>query len=118
MTIANWLRYVHIALHSDVITCVRVNNVEREVVYTGKGCKLLKVPTSNGTFTFISQNPESGTEWAQHAKEGKKVTQVKRGNKYYGVIVNDDVFRYTKKGETPLWMGTLVPILELEQEVV
>jgi hypothetical protein len=44
--------------------------------------------------TGIEQNPETGSRWAQLAREGKKVMQFLRNGRYLAVVVDRQVFTY------------------------
>ena len=44
--------------------------------------------------TGIEQNPETGSRWAQLAREGKKVMQFLRNGRYAAVVVDGQVFTY------------------------
>ena len=46
----------------------------------------------------IEQNPETGSRWAQLAREGKKVMQFLRNGRYVAVVVDGQVFTYDSKG--------------------
>lgn len=46
----------------------------------------------------IEQNPETGSRWAQLAREGKKVMQFLRNGRYAAVVVDGQVFTYDSKG--------------------
>lgn len=100
-----WLGDVHEALHnSKDLVRVAINGKIREIKSLSGGLRSMVV----GGFTFIMQNPEKDTMWGKFAREGKMVTQVKRGNKWFGVIVNHEVLKYQGYGKDPIVIGDLV----------
>ena len=46
----------------------------------------------------LEQNPETGSRWAQMAREGKKVMQFLSGGKYLAVVVDGKVITYGERG--------------------
>ncbi len=93
--VLKWVRNVHDAIHRDGRKFVIINGKEHPVQLSlGKKLPYIKV----GAFMFIKQNPNKTSEWALKAREGVRVTQVLRDNKYYGVIVGKKIFKYGEGG--------------------
>lgn len=103
-----WLKEVQVALHDKELANASIDGKLREIRTFHDGIKSVKV----GEFTFITQNPAKTTEWAKSAREGKKVTQVKKGDAWYGVIVDDKVMRYQGHGKEPIVVGYLPTVEE------
>lgn len=98
-----WLGEVQEGLHGGNEGGIIVNKELCQINTYGNGVKAISV----GEFTFITQNPSKDTQWAKLAREGKKVTQVKQGDKWYGVIVDDEVLKYEGWGKEPTVIGKL-----------
>ena len=105
--VAPWLFNIHKGLHSSRETSKTLRLHARgkwhETKPAGRGCWLVDV----GDFRFITQNPATSSKWAEKAREGKQVTQVLRAGKYYGVIVGDLCYKYTKEFDKELLAGQL-----------
>ena len=103
-----WVKNIHNAIHSqerwaEPRKFVIVNN-KRHYIRTS-AIKNLPLVRIEGVL-FIKQNPESPSEWGALAKAGKRVTQVIKEGKYYGVIIEDKVMRYMENRKVKL-VGTL-----------
>ena len=78
---------IHINLHS----CKYQHEIDfmdgsrLKIKLAGKGCWKIEA----GEWVFITQNPETSSEWADLSRKGKWVTQVKRNGKWYGVMVSN-----------------------------
>lgn len=99
-----WLGDVTEALHNSKDQRVAIKGKIREIRALSSGLRSMEI----GKFTFITQNPSKDTLWGKFAREGKKVTQVKYENKWYGVIVNHEVLKYQPGGKDPTIIGNLV----------
>jgi hypothetical protein len=62
----------------------------RQVDFTAEGQQL----------RGLEQNPETGSRWAQLAREGKKVMQVLSGGRYVAVVVEGKVIPYGERRGT------------------
>lgn len=91
-----WLKRIHNAIHHNPLSGVVRHHVTIDknryrIRYTNSQ----KLPyIDKGGFRYLVQNPNTQSDWASMAKAGKKVTQVLKDGKYYGVIVDNNVFRY------------------------
>lgn len=93
---AEWLKRIHKAIHHNPLNGVVRHHVTIDGnLYRIRYTNDLKLPyIDKGSFRYLVQNPNTQSDWASMAKAGKKVTQILRGGEYYGVIVNNNVFRY------------------------
>lgn len=99
-----WLGEVTEALHGSKDQRTAINGKIREIRSLSGGLRSMEM----GGFTFIMQNPSKNSFWAKLAREGKRVTQVKHENQWYGVIVNNEVLKYQKEGKDPIIIGDLI----------
>ncbi len=101
-----WVKQIHNALHGD-----GKKKKNHYVIIKGKRhyirCTSQKeIPYIEvGKFTFIRQNPKTYSIWAQKARGGKNVTQVLIKEKYYGVIVGKEIFKYGNRKEEIALVG-------------
>ncbi len=97
-----WLRDVHDTLHGLDFQRIAINGKMREI-HKSSGLRSMQI----GEFTFQTQHLSNATEWAVLAREGRKVTQIFRGEKEYGVIVDTLVFKYGIKNGPVEQVGSL-----------
>ena len=96
MEIKPWVIKTHDALHAQTRwrkppKSVTINKKRVEIQFTPvKGVPYL----NHGVCKMIAQNPNTGSDWAAFARAGKRVTQVLLKGEYYGVIVENKVFKY------------------------
>lgn len=88
--IAAWVGRIHVALHTSGRKFVCIDKKRYPVRFAGEGIPYITV----GEFCYVKQSPSSPGKWANLAQEGKKVTQITRGSRYYGVIVDTECIRY------------------------
>lgn len=89
-SIAAWVGRIHVALHTSGRKFVCIDKKRYPVRFAGEGIPYITV----GKFCYIQQARTAVTKWGELAREGKKVTQITQGSKYYGVIVEDVCTRY------------------------
>ena len=58
-----------------------------------------------GRWLYLQQNKLQSSKWAKLARDGARVIQIKKNNRYWGVIVNSSIFVY--EGENQRLEGRL-----------
>lgn len=97
-----WLKDVHDVLHGLDFQRIAIAGKMTEI-HKSNELKSMQV----GRFTYQTQPLNNATEWAILAREGRKVTQIFRGEKEYGVIVDVLVFKYGIKNGPVEQIGSL-----------
>lgn len=64
---------IHRALHSGRLT-VSINDITYNIKTLSNGCRSVIVKQGKSTFEYVTQNPNTKSDFAQRAKKGERLT--------------------------------------------